>query len=97
MNIFQIIINKYNLKKKYVPIFIFLFFCFDGKRHILKEPKISIFLPIYNKENYINRCIQSLQKQTLKNIEIIAVNDYSNDNTSQIIQNDFVIRNLAFI
>ena len=81
MNIFQIIINKYNLKKKYVPIFIFLFFCFDGKRHILKEPKISIFLPIYNKENYINRCIQSLQKQTLKNIEIIAVNDYSNDGT----------------
>ena len=38
-------------------------------------------MPIYNKENYLDSCIQSLQKQTIKNIEIIAVNDYSSDGT----------------
>ena len=48
-------------------------------------PKISIFIPIYNKEKYIKRCIENLQNQTLKDIEIIAVNDYSNDNSLEII------------
>ena len=81
LKVFLIVFNKYKLKKKYFYILIFLFFCFIGKLHILKKPKISIFLPIYNKENYLDSCIQSLQKQTLKNIEIIAVNDYSSDGT----------------
>ena len=49
------------------------------------RPKISIFLPIYNKGKYIIRCIRSLQKQTLKNIEIVAVNDYSNDKSLEIL------------
>ena len=52
-----------------------------------KKPKISIFIPIYNRENYINKCIKSLQTQTFKDIEIIAVNDYSNDNTLNILTN----------
>ena len=72
---------KYNLRKKYAFILIFLSFCFSGKQNIIKGPKISIFLPIYNKEHYITKSIQSIQKQTLKNIEIIAVNDNSNDGT----------------
>ena len=38
-------------------------------------------MPIYNKEKYINKCIKSIQNQTLKDIEIIAVNDYSSDLT----------------
>ena len=50
------------------------------------QPKISIFIPIYNKERYIKRCIESIQNQTLKNIEIIAVNDYSNDSSLDIIK-----------
>ena len=37
-------------------------------------PKISIFIPIYNKEKYIKKCIENIQNQTLKDIEIIAVN-----------------------
>ena len=80
MKLFHIAFNKYNLKKNF-SILIFLFFCFNDKHHNLKGPKISIFLPIYNKEHYINRSIRSLQKQTLKSIEIIAVNDYSSDGT----------------
>ena len=50
-----------------------------------KKPKISVFIPIYNREVYINKCIQSLQSQTLKDIEIIAVNDYSNDSSLNIL------------
>ena len=50
-----------------------------------KRPKISVFIPIYNKEKYINKCIQSLQNQTLKDIEIIAVNDCSNDSSLDIL------------
>ena len=52
-----------------------------------KEIKISIFLPIYNKEKYIYKCITNLQNQTLKDIEIIAVNDNSSDNTLKILIN----------
>ena len=51
------------------------------------KPKISIFLPIYNKENYLVNAIQSLQNQTLKDIEIVAVNDCSNDSSLEILTN----------
>ena len=51
------------------------------------HPKISIYLPIYNRENYLERSIGSLQKQTLKDIEIITVNDYSTDNSYNILKN----------
>ena len=50
-----------------------------------KKPKISIFLPTYNKQDYIKKSVKSIQNQTLKDIEIIIVNDFSNDNTSQIV------------
>ena len=49
-------------------------------------PKISVFIPIYNKEKYIKRCIQSIQSQTLKDIEILAVNDLSSDNSLDILR-----------
>ena len=37
--------------------------------------KVSIILPIYNGEKYIDLCIKSLLNQTLKNYEIICIND----------------------
>ena len=46
-----------------------------------KIPKISIFIPIYNNEKYIDNCFHNLLNQTLKDIEIIAINDHSNDNS----------------
>ena len=49
--------------------------------------KISLFIPIYNKENFIRKCIQSIQSQTIKNIEIIAINDHSTDNSLNILIN----------
>ena len=42
--------------------------------------KVSIVVPIYNVENYLDRCVKSLLNQTLKDIEIILVDDESPDN-----------------
>ena len=47
-------------------------------------PIISIILPCYNKQNILLKSIRSIQNQNFKNIEIIIVNDCSNDNSSKI-------------
>ena len=86
--------QNFNIKFIIVLLFVFLYISLNIHKdyHSLtsflkKKPKISIFIPIYNRENYINKCIKSLQTQTFKDIEIIAVNDYSNDNTLNILTN----------
>ena len=48
-------------------------------------PKVSVIVPVYNVENYIKKCLASLINQTLKDIEIIIVNDGSTDNSKTII------------
>ena len=48
-------------------------------------PLISIIIPAYNIEDYIGTCLDSLLKQTYKNLEIIVVDDGSSDNTGKII------------
>jgi glycosyltransferase involved in cell wall biosynthesis len=44
---------------------------------------VSIIVPVYNTEKYIDRCIESLVNQTLKDIEIIIINDGSTDNSHE--------------
>ena len=48
--------------------------------------KISVIISIYNTEKYIRECLDSVINQTLKNIEIICVNDGSTDNSSKILK-----------
>lgn len=47
----------------------------------MKQPKVSIIVPVYNVEKYLDRCMRSLLRQTLKEIEIILVDDGSPDNS----------------
>ena len=46
--------------------------------------KVSIIVPFYNVENYIEKCLKSLVNQTLEDIEILLVNDGSQDGTKEI-------------
>lgn len=49
--------------------------------------KLSVIIPVYNSENYLVKCLNSIIYQTLKDIEIIIVNDGSTDNSQSIIDN----------
>ena len=48
--------------------------------------KLSIIVPVYNMERYIEKCLESLVKQTLQDLEIIVVNDGSQDKSEEIIE-----------
>lgn len=51
-----------------------------------EKAKVSVVLPIYNAEPYLRECLDSVVNQTLKDIEIICVNDGSTDNSLEIIK-----------
>ena len=53
-----------------------------GSNH---QPKVSVIVPIYNVENYIERCVRSLMEQTLDDIEYIFVNDATPDGSMDIL------------
>ena len=54
--------------------------------------KVSVIVPVYNVEKFIDKCLNSLVNQTLKEIEIIVVNDGSPDNSQKII--DKYVKNI---
>ncbi|MDR3023856.1 glycosyltransferase [Chryseobacterium sp.] len=49
-------------------------------------PKVSIIVPVYNVENYLTKCLDSLVNQSLAAIEILVVDDGSKDNSGKIIE-----------
>lgn len=63
-------------------------------------PYISVIVPVYNSEKFLNRCLTSIKNQTLKNIEVIVVNDGSTDSSLDIINSfskkysNFIVLNL---
>lgn len=50
----------------------------------MSQPKVSVIIPVYNVESYLKRCMDSVLGQTLKEIEIILVNDGSKDNCPRL-------------
>ena len=66
--------------------------CLKGKLEnkdrfrLLQSPKISVIMPIYNGGKYLFYSLRSVQNQKLKDIEIILIDDYSNDDTINVIQ-----------
>ena len=78
--------NNLLLYFKIIILFLFILYKSYKSYYDIPIPKISIFLPIYNKEKYLKRSIISIQKQSLKEIEIIAINDFSTDKSLEILK-----------
>lgn len=49
-------------------------------------PKVSVIIPVYNTEKYVRQAVESIRRQTLKDIEIIIVNDGSTDGSMTILE-----------
>ena len=70
----------------------YLKFSFSGnllpnrKMQKVSKPKISLIIPMYNEEKNAKKVIRSIQNQNLQEIEIVCVNDNSNDNTLKILE-----------
>ena len=52
----------------------------------VENPAVSVIVPMYNSEKYIVECFQCLLNQTLKNFEVIVVDDCSTDNSAKIVE-----------
>ena len=50
------------------------------------QPKVSVIIPVYNVEKYLRQCLDSVVNQTLKDIEIICIDDGSTDNSLNILK-----------
>lgn len=51
---------------------------------MMKKKLVSVIIPVYNVENYLRRCVESVLNQTFKNFELILVNDGSKDDSLKI-------------
>lgn len=47
-------------------------------------PKVSVLVPVYNKEKYVKRCLESVLKQTMDDFEVIVIDDFSTDDSFSI-------------
>lgn len=50
-----------------------------------KEPAISVIIPVYNVENYLEKCLTSVLNQTFRDIEVLVINDGSTDGSQKVI------------
>ena len=49
-----------------------------------EKPLISVIVPVFNGQDYLEKCIECIEKQTYKNLEIIIINDGSTDDTAAV-------------
>ena len=56
----------------------------------MKEELVSIIVPVYNSEKFLNDTINSIKNQTYKNWELIIVDDASKDNSVKIIEENTI-------
>ena len=54
----------------------------DGESMQQACPSVSVLVPIYNVERYLPQCLEALCSQTLRDLEIVAVNDGSTDGSN---------------
>ena len=79
--------NKYFNKTKILIYFIFLFVLLNNFNNLFDfNPFLSIIIPIYNNEKFLPFCLNSIINQTIKNIEIICIDDGSTDNSIKILK-----------
>ena len=50
----------------------------------MNKELISVIVPVFNVEKYLERCVETIVNQTYKNLEIILVNDGSTDNSGEL-------------
>lgn len=63
----------------------------------IKEPLVSVIVPVYNVENYIDACLYSIKQQTYKNLEIIVVEDCSTDHSRELLDSHLVDERIKVI
>ncbi len=57
------------------------------------KPKVTVIVPAYNSEKYIQKCIDTVKEQTFKDYEMLIINDGSTDNTLKIIEENSKVYN----
>lgn len=63
----------------------------------IKEPLVSVIVPVYNVESYIDDCLDSIKQQTYRNLEIIVVEDCSTDNSRQVLDSHLIDERIRVI
>lgn len=63
----------------------------------IKEPLVSVIVPVYNVESYIDDCLNSIEQQTYRNLEIIVVEDCSTDNSRQVLDSHLINERIKVI
>ena len=59
---------------------------FDGKQIKVAEPKVSFLIPVYNRAKYLPLALRSVQNQSLRDIEIVCLDDGSTDSSVEVIE-----------
>lgn len=58
----------------------------DNSERVWEQPKVSVIIPVYNTEQYLEQCLESIVNQTLTDIEILCIDDGSTDHSLDILK-----------